>query len=183
MDNQQELLLAPTHSDLVNSLADHLRGPRRMVWTEKVVYNNLAFNAGTTIPDVFTIQTDYGKPLPSVYEVKASRSDFRQDVRSEKWRKYLPYTARFYFVTGPDVVTETAEIPDDAGWMRFDPDRGWIVARGAPNRRYEFNQYVLLSLLFAGDCKSWSALKFDNESLRLRVKSLEGRLKAKGQPT
>ena len=169
-----------THSDLVQSLADHLRCPRRMVWAEKVVYFSMAFSAGTTIPDVCTINTDYGAPLPSVYEVKATRADFMQDVRSEKWRKYLPYTARIYFATGPDVAAKRADIPEEAGWMRFDPEKGWIVAKGAPNRRYEFNQYVLLSLLFAGEGESWSKLKYDNESLKLRVKSLESRLNVKG---
>ncbi|MBA30106.1 hypothetical protein [uncultured Hyphomonas sp.] len=53
---------------------------------------------------------------PHIYEVKAARSDFTGEMRTGKWRKYLPWCCRFDFVT-PAGLCERSEIPEEAGWL------------------------------------------------------------------
>ncbi len=51
---------------------------------------------------------------PTGFEVKVSRSDFLRDVKSDKYRAYLPSCQHFYFVTPKDLV-KPEEIPDGIG--------------------------------------------------------------------
>jgi len=47
-------------------------------------------------------------------ECKASRGDLLRDLRSQKWRFYLPYTSEFWFMVNPDIC-DPAEIPKECG--------------------------------------------------------------------
>ena len=47
--------------------------------------------------DLVIIRPSYKRFCVSVFEVKVSRADFLSDIRSEKWRGYLPHCNRFYF--------------------------------------------------------------------------------------
>ena len=50
--------------------------------------------------DLYTIKPSW-KPVPTIYEVKTSRSDF---LRDDKWTSYLPFCERFYFAFPPGLV-------------------------------------------------------------------------------
>ena len=81
------------HNDLMHDLAEHLRSNSdRMVWTDMQLGP-----VGSPRPDVFTVNKSYTQPRPLSYEIKISRADFRSDVTSGKWQKYLDYSAGVIF--------------------------------------------------------------------------------------
>lgn len=68
-------------------------------------------------PDAYAVDIVKRKfTNPHIFEVKGERSDFTNEIRTGKWRKYLPWCCRFDFVT-PAGLCEKAEIPAEAGWL------------------------------------------------------------------
>ncbi len=141
-----------THTDLVESLGAHFRSwPENIVWSERAIhirdakYPTQAWKLG--IPDVVVIKRSYAAPLPSLYEVKATRSDFMSDITSDKWRKYLEIATRFYFCTPSGMVTKK-DIPDLAGWMTFNGER-WATPKGARRVEGQLDEAAYQSLLFS----------------------------------
>lgn len=55
-----------------------------------------------------------------IIEVKASRSDFKQDI---KWREYLPFCNHFYFLLDYAVVLHVEELDGEVNILRGDYDR------------------------------------------------------------
>lgn len=101
---------------------------------------------GPARADVITIKPSYTRFCLSVFEAKVSRSDFLSDIRSEKWRSYLPHCHRFYFATTGKIV-EKSEIPEEAGWIHKG-DKGWSFRKGIKARDVEIPVQTLQSLLF-----------------------------------
>jgi len=101
---------------------------------------------GPARADVITIKPSYTRFCISIFEVKVSRSDFLSDIRSEKWRSYLPHCHRFYFATVGDIVKKT-DIPDEAGWIHKG-DNGWSFRKGIKARENEIPLQTLQSILF-----------------------------------
>jgi hypothetical protein len=80
--------------------------------------------------DLFTIKASW-KPLPTVYEIKTSRADFKRDG---KWTHYLPYCSRFYFAC-PVGLIDPKEIEDKrAGLVEILPDGYVRITKPAQNR-------------------------------------------------
>ncbi len=67
------------------------------------------------------------------FEVKASRGDLLRDLRSHKWKGYLPFVHQFYFVLPREVPFGWNEVPDEAGVIRWN-GRGvtMTITKGAP---------------------------------------------------
>lgn len=63
--------------------------------------------------DVWAMKRSWSKPCTYGYEIKVSRSDFRQDT---KWPSYLPLCNVFYFACPKDLIA-VAECPPEAGLM------------------------------------------------------------------
>lgn len=101
---------------------------------------------GTPIADVLTVKPSYTRFCILIYEVKVSRSDFLSDIRSEKWKMYLPHCHRFYFATTSGIV-KWEDIPPEAGWI-VRGDKGWRVNKATKNRDTEVDGETLLSLIF-----------------------------------
>lgn len=68
--------------------------------------------------DGLAITKSYTQPNIIGYEIKVSRSDFRQD---NKWHLYLQYCNEFFFVV-PKGLVKKEELPDDVGLIYYNPD-------------------------------------------------------------
>jgi hypothetical protein len=69
-----------------------------------------SYGNGQLIMDAWVMPYSWVKPIRA-YEVKTSRSDFRRD---RKWRQYLFFCHKFYFVV-PWGMIDKREIPPPAG--------------------------------------------------------------------
>src|SRR5262245_7005098 len=94
-----------SHDALAESLADHVRGPERMVWCDMQLGPG-----GSPRPDVYAIYKSFVNPAPTAYECKVSTSDFRADVTSGKWKTYLPFASAVYFACEAGLFGK-AEVP------------------------------------------------------------------------
>lgn len=63
--------------------------------------------------DGWAMKRSYSNATMTGYEVKVSRSDFLND---EKWKLYLPYCNKFYFVSAPGII-DPKELPPEAGLL------------------------------------------------------------------
>lgn len=97
--------------------------------------------------DVLGVKPSYTRFCVAIYEIKVSRSDFLSDIRSGKWRSYLPHCHRFYFATLPDVCTKD-DIPAEAGWM-VRTNKTWTARKAAKVRPVEVPMETLQALVFA----------------------------------
>lgn len=68
--------------------------------------------------DGLAITKSYTQPNIIGYEIKVSRSDFKQD---NKWHLYLQYCNEFYFVV-PKGLVKKEELPDNVGLIYYNPD-------------------------------------------------------------
>lgn len=110
--------------------------------------------------DLVVCLPSYNRFAISIYEVKVSRSDFLSDIRSGKWRSYLPNCHRFYFATLSDVC-QKSDIPDDAGWLVRGP-KGWSTRKASPKFDNKIEHNVLLSLIFARQRRSAREKRLDD---------------------
>lgn len=104
------------------------------------------YGEGVPRADLVEIKPSYTRFCVSIYEIKVSRADFLNDIKTSKWRNYLPHCHRFYFAT-PTGLIDKKEIPEEAGWIACG-DRGWKTMKAAPVLQAEIPKETLLSLLF-----------------------------------
>lgn len=105
------------HNQLANLLAKHLSAnPNRMIWEDLIMGS-----AGNVRPDVFTLMKSYSKPQPTAYEIKVSVSDFRSDITTGKWMRYLEYAQGVYFVV-PFGMVAKSDLPDGAGLITYNAE-------------------------------------------------------------
>lgn len=98
------------HDELQEDLAEHLRGRSdRMIWTDLQLGP-----MHSPRPDVFSMRKSYIKPNPLAYEIKVSVSDFRADVTSGKWKKYLDFAQGVIFAVPKGLITK-ADLPPTCG--------------------------------------------------------------------
>lgn len=77
--------------------------------------------------DVWTMTRSWSNLLFTGYEVKVSRSDFKQD---NKWHSYLPLCNQLYFVC-PKGMIEASEMPDGVGLKYCTESRATVVKKAA----------------------------------------------------
>jgi len=107
------------------------------------------------VPDVFRFKKSYNRPQFTVYEVKVQRSDFLQDIKKGKYKKYFPVSERVYFVV-PKGLVKKEEVPEDCGLMVYNEDRKSFTVVKAPKLRkdrIELDHYDYLSIVFSLDDK------------------------------
>jgi len=98
------------HDELQHDLACNLRAnPVRMVWEDMQLGPS-----GSDRPDIFMLEKSYAQFKPVIYEIKVSVSDFRSDITSGKWHKYLKYASAVIFAV-PDGLVAKNDIPDGCG--------------------------------------------------------------------
>lgn len=112
------------HDQLQNDLAAHLRATSdRVIWTDMQLGPS-----GSPRPDVYSIPKSYSRFVPVAYEIKISVADFRRDVTSGKWQKYLKYAAGVVFAVPKGLITK-ADIPTGCGLM-VRGEEGWHTVKG-----------------------------------------------------
>ena len=156
-----------THDALAADLMDarHLAG--------EIAIERLALRGG--IVDVAAMRLSWTHPRLTGYEVKVTRSDLLVDLRSEKWRNYLPCVQRLYFAISPDVTFTAEEIPPECGIMVRSRRHSWRTIRKAyprtidPDRRAGFVQ----ALLFRHYPAVWDGPNRAHRSVMAAAQSLQ----------
>jgi hypothetical protein len=131
------------HDELANDLADSLEVPERMVWTDMQLGPS-----GSARPDVFTMQKSYSRPLPKSYEIKVSLSDFRSDITSGKWQKYLKFSGCVIFAVPKGLITKE-DVPIGCGLMTRG-ENGWRTIKKPTMQVVELPEHMMLKLLIDG---------------------------------
>ncbi len=73
------------------------------------------------------------------FEVKASRADLLRDLRTHKWRGYLPFVHQFYFVLPRDIKLTWDELPPEAGVIRWNGENVTMtMTQNAPEHEPEY---------------------------------------------
>ncbi len=136
--------------ELAEHLAQQLRAQNMIAWTNSplgsVTRGSRAFP--TPLADVFSMQKAYENFQATVYEVKVDRGDFLRDANGGKYRRYLPHCNRLYFATPAGLVAKE-EVPEECGLTTLGP-HGWRVVKMAPQRVWNPDPMLLLSLIFRG---------------------------------
>lgn len=143
-----------THRELIEDLVNWLNGDDYIA-AETAFGSRWLTNA--SVPDVLRLRKSYTRVDCAIYEVKTNRSDFLAEIRTAKWRDYLPMSSRLYFATPADgVVQGKGEIPDGVGWF-VRTEAGWH-ARQAPRVREFVPSYEMaLALLMKENAMRRSA--------------------------
>ena len=74
-----------------------------------------AWDVFPAIMDLWCMDNAAGSPTFIAYEIKTSRADFLSDIRSKKWKRYLPYCNEFYFVLSNLSVGYIPDLPEGVG--------------------------------------------------------------------
>jgi hypothetical protein len=131
-----------THRDACFDLAE-AKGTR---FVEVPLGSKWLNYGGVSQADVITIKPSYNRFNLDIYEVKVTRSDFLQEIKKKKYEASLPHCNRFYFATTSGIA-KAEEIPEGIGWI-VRGENGWSTVKAAKKRDVEFNQQMMLSLLF-----------------------------------
>jgi len=129
-----------SHADVQRHLAQWLRVPnsnaRPPVVAEELAIEGSWGDHGRIDVLLFRALNGYKQIVLEAYEVKATRADFLSDIRSAKWRRYLPRLTRFNFAAPIGVVKES-DLPPEAGLiemgLRKDGRYYWHRVRRAPS--------------------------------------------------
>lgn len=145
------------HEKLAEDLAFNLGGTPYL----DVPLGSIYLNKTIQRADVITIKPSYNRFCLSIYEVKHSRSDFLSDIRTDKWKGYLPHCHRFYFAVEKGVATKE-DIPEPAGLI-IRGDKGWKVVKSAKVQDITIPQDTMLSLLFMKERLSVKEKRIENQ--------------------
>lgn len=132
------------HDELMHDLAGHLRAN-----TSRMVWENMQLGGmWSERPDVYTLNKSYSKPTPLAYEIKVSVSDFRGDITSGKWQKYLNEAAGVIFAVPKGLVTK-ADIPVGCGLMTRG-EESWHTVKRPTIQKVKLSQDTMLKFLIDG---------------------------------
>ena len=109
-----------THDGLMADLAGHLRAGSNG-------RQDLQLGpAGSPRPDGFTINKSFMHPCQTAYECKISVADFRSDVTSGKWMKYLDMLARSSLRFHPGSLVK---MMSQTLWLILRHENAWRLAK------------------------------------------------------
>lgn len=131
------------HDELASDLAVHLNSGER---NSRMVFENVPMGSGGSArPDVWKMEKSFANPAPVAYEIKVSVSDFRSDVTSGKWQKYLQYSGAVVFAVPAGLITKK-DIPSTCGLI-VRSEKGWRMAKKPVIEKVEIPQDVFIRLL------------------------------------
>ena len=132
------------HDELMYDLAEHLDRPERMLWTDMQLGP-----MHSPRPDIYLMAKTYSsKPRPMIYEIKVSIADFRSDVTSGKWQKYLDFAGGVYFACPKGLITKN-DVPPTCGLI-LRSEKGWRSAKAPAMSPVELDWLVMMKLLIDG---------------------------------
>jgi len=96
--------------------------------------------------DVLEVKPSYEDFIVTIYEIKKTRADFLSDIRSEKWKAYLPHCNRFYFACLKGICSKD-EIPDGVGLMLRN-ENGWYTPRAGDYYNHDIPIETMKAIMF-----------------------------------
>lgn len=99
-------------------------------------------------PDVFTMRKSFTDPRPLVYEVKVSAADYRSDITTGKWQRYLEFSTGVIFAAPAGMIAK-ADLPRGCGLITRG-DNGWHTVKAPTRQVCKLPERVLLKLLIDG---------------------------------
>lgn len=96
--------------------------------------------------DLWALRASWARLEAWAFEIKVSKSDFRQDVDAGKWRKYLGASSRFFWAVPEGLITKD-EIPEGTGLVYV--GGGVKVVVRSPIRKWQPSWQQLASRLFS----------------------------------
>lgn len=127
--------------------------------------------------DVITIKPSYNRFNLDIYEVKVQRSDFIQDVKKGKYKKYLPCCNRLYFAV-LEGVAKKEEIPENIGLV-IKGKNGWHTVKAAKKREIEYTKEMLMALAFSNG-RVYQQRRIDLSNNHYRIRSIVDKSRLKG---
>ena len=105
-------------------------------WTALFEVRNGAGHHANRSADCIAMNTYPSRGLNLVgIEIKVSRSDFLSELKKpEKAEAFYKYCDRWWLITGPNVVNDTSEIPENWGWM-IAQKSGLRIRKEAPRNK------------------------------------------------
>lgn len=131
------------HDELMYDLAEHLDRPERMLWTDMQLGP-----MHSPRPDIFLMAKTYSNPRGIVYEIKVSVADFRSDVTTGKWQKYLDFACGVYFACPKGLITKN-DVPPTCGLI-LRSEKGWRSAKAPVLSPVDLDWLVMMKLLIDG---------------------------------
>lgn len=158
-----------THDELQADLAETRRQCGEIV-VEKLALGSWGHGGEA---DVATLKPSWTKPQPTIYEVKASRSDFRADVGKGKFERYLPHCRKLYFAAPAGMLTKD-DIPAGMGLI-VRGENGWhaVVAPRLQPRPEEPEVLMRGMLLRLGSTAPWRAYEDREQRIRMIAQAVE----------
>jgi len=125
------------HARIVDGVAQHLHEAGRLVFTELAVRTQGDSGWRSCKPDVFSLVRGLRDDhlAAQVHEVKVSRADLLNELRSDKTKRYHELAGQIFLVLR-DGIARVDEIPPDYGVVVWDGSLGYTLARDAPARAY-----------------------------------------------
>ena len=130
-----------THREFVVELAE-----AKNTFFIEVPLGSVWMNNGIPIADVINVRYSYTRFNIDIFECKVQRSDLIKEIKSEKYKKYLPYCNRFYFVA-PRGLTDKIEIPKECGLI-LKSEKSFYTRKPALVRSPELESEMLMALVF-----------------------------------
>lgn len=96
--------------------------------------------------DVVQIQPSYNKFRVTIFEIKRTKSDLQNSLKSKKYESYFPHCHLFYFACKKGIV-KASELPDNVGLYLHGP-KGWYSVKRPTLRKIDIPRQTLLSYLF-----------------------------------
>lgn len=139
------------HNALAHDLAMWLSTPPRGTTRGRLTWENIAFPGYNVRPDVFSLVATLtrNKWCPVTYETKVSRADFTTELRTGKWRCYLPFSA-YVYVACPEGLISPTELPIELGLMIRRPATWVIVKKGKRNGAWKLDDRDWMNLCLKG---------------------------------
>jgi len=144
--------MSGSHTDLIISLGEHLRGGGWIVFPE-ITLGSAWIQRNAQRADILAMKPSYRKAQVTIFEVKVSRSDFLADVNAGKYRGYLEHCERLSFAT-PKGMIKKSEVPEGCGLVTHNDNR-WHTVKAARVREYEPDPTVLQSCIFSAADAAW----------------------------
>ena len=173
--NRKPKIKKYTHRELCFDLAEakgtrFIEVPLGSVW--------LNHGTGPGQADVITIKPSYNRFNLDIYECKVTRSDFLQDIKTGKYKKYLQHCNKLYFAA-PSGIIKKEELPDEVGLI-VRGDNGWSTVKTAKKRKIEFLNEMLMALVFFNG-RVYNRRRFDLNYTRYRTAIRKDQLKGLGK--
>lgn len=139
------------HHALAHDLAVWLSTPARGTVRGRLTWENVEFPDHRVRPDVYSLVATLApkKVCPATYEVKVSRADFTTEIRSGKWRTYLPFSAYIFVACLEGLVVET-ELPPELGLIVRRAETWIVLQKGKRNPNWMLSERLWLNLCLKG---------------------------------